>query len=125
MAENLVTKKIHTLTIDSLTLGLVLPVDSLYLQNVYVDVDDTHIRTAAFNFSAALVDGSALIDLPASSIGSIYHLQLLNAGAQVLSVFLQCRRKTYCCLSWTFIPLIHQERVIHCSRLYGARLKVQ
>lgn len=87
MPENLVTKRIHTLTIDSIALGLGLPVDSLYLQNVYVDVDDTHIRTAAFNFYAALVGGSTTIDLPASTIGSIYHLQLLSAGAQVLSVF--------------------------------------
>lgn len=87
MPESLVTKRINTLTVDSIALGLGLPVDSLYLQNVYVDVDDTHIRTAAFNFYAALVNGSTTIDLPASTIGSIYHLQLLSAGAQVLSVF--------------------------------------
>lgn len=78
---------IYTLTIDPITLGLTKPVDRVYIKNLYVDIDDTHIKTAAFEYSSSVVGEIGFAELPATTLGSIYQIQLFGSEGLVLSVF--------------------------------------
>lgn len=78
---------IYTLTIDPITLGLTKPVDRVYIKNLYVDIDDTHIRTAPFEYSAEVIGEIGFAELPATTLGSIYQIQLFGSEGLVLSVF--------------------------------------
>lgn len=78
---------IYTLTIDPVALGITKPVDRVYIKNLYVDTDDTHIRTAAFEYSAGVIGETAFAELPPTTFGSIYQIQLFGSEGMVLSVF--------------------------------------
>lgn len=78
---------IYILTIDPVAIGITKPVDRVYIKNLYVDTDDTHIRTAPFEYSAEVMNNIAFAELPATTIGSIYQIQLFGSEGMVFSVF--------------------------------------
>ena len=78
---------IYTLTIDPAALGITKPVDSVYIKNLYVDTDDTHIRTAPFEYGAAVIGETTFAELPPTTLGSIYQIQLFGIEGMALSVF--------------------------------------
>ena len=78
---------IYRLTIDPIALGITKPIDKVYIKNLYVDTDDTHIRTAPFEYVASVISDLSLVELPPTTLGSIYQLQLFGSEGMVLSVF--------------------------------------
>ena len=78
---------IYTLTIDPAALGITKPVDSVYIKNLYVDTDDAHIITAPFEYGAAVIGETTFAELPPTTLGSIYQIQLFGTEGMVLSVF--------------------------------------
>ena len=78
---------IYTLTIDPVALGITKPVDKVYIKNLYVDTDDTHIRTAPFEYGANVIGELSFVELPPTTLGSIYQIQLFGTEGMVLSVF--------------------------------------
>ena len=78
---------VFSLAIDVIRLGITLPVDEVTVKNVYVDVDDTHIRVVPFDFTADIDASGLIVNLPPTTLGSIYEIQLLSQGKVVLSAY--------------------------------------
>lgn len=78
---------IYRLTIDPIVMGFTKPIDKVYIKNLYVDTDDTHIRTAPFEYVASVISDLSFVELPPTTLGSIYQLQLFDSEGMVLSVF--------------------------------------
>lgn len=78
---------IYRLTIDPVALGITKPIDKVYIKNLYVDTDDTHIRTAPFEYGANIIGDISFVELPPTTLGSIYQIQLFGSEGMALSVF--------------------------------------
>jgi|26BtaG_2_1085354.scaffolds.fasta_scaffold00376_11 sialidase-1 len=78
---------VFSLAIDVIRLGITLPVDEVTVKNVYVDVDDVHIRVVPFEFTAEIDASGLIVNLPPTTLGSIYEIQLLSQGKVVLSAY--------------------------------------
>lgn len=78
---------IYRLTIDPIVLGITKPIDKVYIKNLYVDTDDTHIRTAPFEYGANIIGDISFVELPPTTLGSIYQIQLFGSEGMALSVF--------------------------------------
>lgn len=79
---------LYRLTIDIPLLSLSRDVNKVFIKNLYVDVDDTHIITAPLDYSATIVAGlDTVVVLPATTFGSVYQLQLYGTDGMVLSAF--------------------------------------
>jgi|GEM_PF-4913102 len=71
------------LTIDSQNLALSKTPTHVYIANQYVDTNDTPLITAPFIIQKALENGTGVVDIVSSTIGSIYEVRLL-CDAEVL-----------------------------------------
>lgn len=71
------------LTIDSPNLALSKTPTHVYIANQYVDTNDTPLITAPFIIQKALENGTGVVDIVSSTIGSIYEVRLL-CDAEVL-----------------------------------------
>ncbi len=71
------------LTIDSQNLALSKKPTHVYIANQYVDTNDTPLITAPFIIQKALENGTGVVDIVSSTIGSIYEVRLL-CNAEVL-----------------------------------------
>ena len=71
------------LTIDSPNLALSKKPTHVYIANQYVDTNDTPLITAPFIIQKALENGTGVVDIVSSTIGSIYEVRLL-CDAEVL-----------------------------------------
>lgn len=71
------------LTIDSDNLALTKTPTHIYIANQYVDTNDTPLITAPFIIQKALENGTGVVDIVSSTIGSIYEVRLL-CDAEVL-----------------------------------------
>ena len=71
------------LTIDSQNLALSKTPTHVYIANQYVDTNDTPLITAPFIIQKALKNGTGVVDIVSSTIGSIYEVRLL-CDAEVL-----------------------------------------
>ena len=71
------------LTIDSQNLALSKRPTHVYIANQYVDTNDTPLITAPFIIQKALENGTGVVDIVSSTIGSIYEVRLL-CDAEVL-----------------------------------------
>ena len=71
------------LTIDSQNLALSKKPTHVYIANQYVDTNDTPLITAPFIIQKALENGTGVVDIVSSTIGSIYEVRLL-CDAEVL-----------------------------------------
>lgn len=71
------------LTIDSENLALSKTPTHVYIANQYVDTNDTPLITAPFIIQKALENGTGVVDIVSSTIGSIYEVRLL-CDAEVL-----------------------------------------
>lgn len=71
------------LTIDSQNLALSKTPTHVYIANQYVDTNDTPLITAPFIIQKALENGTGMVDIVSSTIGSIYEVRLL-CDAEVL-----------------------------------------
>lgn len=71
------------LTVDSQNLALSKTPTHVYIANQYVDTNDTPLITAPFIIQKALENGTGVVDIVSSTIGSIYEVRLL-CNAEVL-----------------------------------------
>ena len=71
------------LTVDSQNLALSKTPTHVYIANQYVDTNDTPLITAPFIIQKALENGTGVVDIVSSTIGSIYEVRLL-CDAEVL-----------------------------------------
>lgn len=78
-----------SLAIDLIRLDIAQPVDEVAIKNVYVDVDDTHIRIAAFDFKSEISADGLIVKLPPTTLGSVYEVRLLSQGSAVLSAYFE------------------------------------
>ena len=73
------------LTIDSQNLALSKRPTHVYIANQYVDTNDTPLITAPFIIQKALENGTGVVDIVSSTIGSIYEVRLLCDAEMLIS----------------------------------------
>lgn len=73
------------LTIDSQNLALSKTPTHVYIANQYVDTNDTPLITAPFIIQKALENGTGVVDIVSSTIGSIYEVRLLCDAEMLIS----------------------------------------
>lgn len=79
--------KLVKLTIDSPNLNLQKMPTHVRITNQYVDINDTHLITSPFVINQPLVAGEAVIDLVATTNGSVYEVTLLCRGEPLADAY--------------------------------------
>lgn len=79
----------YNLGINASQLGIGRHADKFSIKNVYIDVDDTHIKVVPFDFTDDVDDNGSVLALPATTIGSAYQIQFYAAGKMLLSAFFE------------------------------------
>ena len=85
--ETIGAKGLYALTVDINQLGIDRSVDTLVIKNIYVDVDDAHIRVVPFEYVGKVSQASVVINLPATSTGSVYEFQIYDSGDLLASAY--------------------------------------
>lgn len=79
----------YNLGINASQLGIGRHADKFSIKNVYIDVDDTHIKVVPFDFTDDVDDNGSVLALPATTIGSAYQTQFYAAGKMLLSAYFE------------------------------------
>ena len=84
-----ITRATYNLGINASQLGIGRHADKFSIKNVYIDVDDTHIKVVPFDFTDDVDDNGSVLALPATTIGSAYQIQFYAAGKMLLSAYFE------------------------------------